>query len=99
MGARGKPKNDTANSEGIYLGWRKKLPIEKQKRVLELNRFGLNCFQIAARMRLEQDEVWEVIENGVIIEKHTNTPSKCKECGGLIILHPCIRCQVEKGIA
>lgn len=99
MGIRERKKKEGVDMEGIYRGWRKKLSIEKQKKVLFLHKMGMNCIQIASKLHYEEDDVWEVIENGVLIENQIDKPVKCKECGGRIILLPCIRCQVVKGVA
>lgn len=84
-------------ASGPYINWKKDATEQQQREVLSFHQAGFPLVEIAYRLKMDPDTVEAIISHGIVVsECDTLGRKRCPECGGRLVLHPCVLCQVRK---
>ena len=75
----------------------KRVPIDLQRRVLEMHKEGKEPGEISRLLRMHISSVNTIIENGVVALRLIRGRKRCG-CGALLVAEPCLSCQLA-GVA
>ena len=64
------------------------IPLIKQEQILSLLETGLSIREVAARMEISRETIAKI--------KNKSKAKRCPECGVMVNVFPCVKCQPEK---